>query len=89
MVETSDDSGFLYYQIENNLPLYGGGEVTGSAGKWGAVAYKKLTNDSVYMCDIYKTPLTLATSLEEAKTLYTVDNGYFDGLETSVFVRVK
>ena len=89
LVETSDDSGFLYYQIEKNLPLYGGGEVADSAGKWSAVAYKKLTNESVLMCDIYKDPLTLANSLEEAKTLYTVENHYFDGLETSVFVRVK
>ena len=57
------------------------------AGKWCAVAYKNLTADSVQMCDAYKT-YDFADSLSAAVTLYTVDNGWFAGIDTT-FTKVN
>lgn len=86
-------SGYLYYQFENDIPGWEKingewvlGTVPGTKGKWGAIAYKNLTENSVNMCDVSNDEF--ASTLEEAKTMYTVDNERFAGLSVE-WKRVK
>ena len=93
IVKVTDDSGYIYYQFEKDMTGYGAAPdftpyTVNCKGKWCAVAYKNLTADSVNMCDAYKT-YDFANSLEEAKTLYTVENKWFANLDKTEFKRVK
>ena len=91
LVTLTADSGYIYYQFEKDITGYDSSYkpfTVNAKGKWCAVAYKNLTDDSVNMCDAYKT-YDFAASLEEAKTLYTVENGWFSALNTTEFKRVK
>ena len=86
ILKISDNAGFLYYQFEDNVTGYDAANnyapyTVECAGKWCAVAYKSLTADSVQMCDAYKT-YDFADSISTAVTLYTVDNGWFGGINT-------
>ena len=86
----SETSGYLYYQLENDLPDYSttpAGTISGTAGKWFATAYKNLTDDSVNMCDAYK-DFDLPADLYTAIETYTVANGWFDYLDTTEFIKV-
>ena len=91
--KVDETSGYLYYQFENDIPGWEQingewvqGTVPGTKGKWGAVAYKNLTVTSVNMCDMDNSEF--ASTLEEAKTMYTIDNERFAGL-TVEWKRVK
>ena len=91
--ETSETSGYLYYKFEDDITGYGPApEYTPytieCAGKWGAIAYKDLTANGVHMCDAYKTYDFVAT-LEDAVLTYTIDNGWFDYLNTTEFLKVE
>ncbi len=90
--EVSDTAGFIYYKFSDDMTGYGPGPeyapyTVECAGKWCAVAYKNLTADSVQMCDAYKT-YDFADSLSKAVELYTVENGWFAGIETT-FTKVN
>ena len=92
VAKTSETSGYIYYQFSQNMTGYGPGPdyepyTVECAGKWCAVAYKNLTADSVQMCDAYKT-YDFAESLSKAVELYTVDNGWFAGINTT-FTKVN
>ena len=85
--EVSETSGYIYYKFSDDMTGYGPAPdytpyTVECAGKWCAVAYKNLTADSVQMCDAYKT-YDFAESLSKAVELYTVDNGWFSGIETT------
>ena len=84
--EVSETSGYIYYKFSDDITGYGPAPdytpyTIECAGKWCAVAYKNLTADSVQMCDAYKT-YDFAESLSAAVVLYTVDNGWFGGINT-------
>ncbi len=86
----SETSGYLYYQLENDLPDYSTtptGTISGTAGKWFATAYKNLTSDTVNMCEAYKN-FDLPEDLYTAIETYTVANGWFDYLDTTEFTKV-
>ncbi len=90
--EVSETSGFIYYKFSDDITGYDAAAnyapyTVECAGKWCAVAYKNLTADSVQMCDAYKT-YDFAESLSKAVELYTVDNGWFAGIETT-FTKVN
>ena len=72
----TDTSGYLYFQLENNLPDYStnpAGTIAGTAGKWFAIAYKN-----------FDLPEDLYTAIET----FTVANGWFDYLDTTEFTKV-
>ncbi len=77
----TEDSGYLYYQFSENVNGYDADsntyEIENTKGKWCAVTFKELTATTVKMCDAYK-DYTFAESLDEAVSLYTIDNGYFN-----------
>ncbi len=88
--EVTKDSGYIYYEFDHNItgytPDYAPLEVE-SKGKWCAIAYKVLTENSVKMCDAFK-DYTFASTKDEAVALYTISNGYFAGIDTT-FTRVN
>lgn len=91
--KVDETSGYLYYQFQNDIPGWEQingewvqGTVPGTKGKWGAVAYKNLTDTSVNMCDNDNT--AFASTLEEAKTMYTVEKERFAYIDT-LFTRVN
>ena len=84
VVEETDDSGYVYYQFETDITGYDASfkpYTVAAKGKWCAIAYKDLTKSSVKMCDAYKT-YDFAASLDDAKKLYTIENGWFAGIDT-------
>ena len=87
----TEDSGYLYYQFSENVIGYDANfapyTIENSKGKWCAIGYKKLTAASVQMCDAYK-DYGFAESLEDAVSLYTIENGYFNSI-TTVFTKVE
>ena len=91
VAKTSETSGYIYYQFSEDILGYDAEWnsiiIEGSKDKWCAVAYKNLTADSVQMCDAYKT-YDFADSLSKAVELYTVDNGWFAGINTT-FTKVN
>ena len=87
VAKTSENSGYIYYKFSQNITGYDAANnyapyTVECTGKWCAVAYKNLTATSVQMCDAYKT-YDFADSLSKAVELYTVENGWFAGIETT------
>ena len=71
VVKTDETSGVIY--IKYTLAMN-----PSDVGKWYAVAYKNLTANSVELSGAYKADGKTSTeTLEEAKTEFTVANGYF------------
>ena len=92
VAKTSETSGYIYYKFSQNITGYDAANnyapyTVECTGKWCAVAYKNLTATSVQMCDAYKT-YDFADSLSKAVELYTVENGWFTGIETT-FTKVN
>ena len=92
--KVDETSGYLYYQFQNDIPgwvevdgKWVQSTVSGTKGKWGAVAYKNLTDTSVNMCD--NDNKAFASTLEEAKSMYTVENKRFEYLDTTEFTKLK
>lgn len=70
IVESDSASGYLY--IKYTMAPYG------TVGNWYALSYKELTDTSVKLSSAYKVGGMGDTgTLEEAKTEFTVENGYF------------
>ena len=84
--EINEDSGYIYYQFEKNITGYTGTypymtEIEVEAkGKWGAIAYIKLQDDKVLMCDVYDPAYDFPEDLEKCKAKYTIDAGYFSNM---------
>lgn len=80
--KTSETSGYIYMQYTkagyqaNSDWIYS--ESAPDVGKWYAVSYKDLTDSSVKLSAAYKAGgKTSTTTIDEAKTEFTIENGYF------------
>lgn len=72
--EVDDASGYVYVKYTT----VGTGMDAALVGKYYAFAYKKLSDSAVQMSNAYKsTGVTNESTLDEAKTEFTIDNGYF------------
>ena len=85
-ISYTDDSctvGYLYFIYIKAYMVSESGDWSYSesapdVGKWYAVSFKDLTSNSVKISGAYKTNGKTSTeTLEEAKTEFTVENGYF------------
>ena len=86
ITRTSEDSGYIYYQFSENVTGYDAEfnpYTVNSKGKWSAIAFKNLTKDSVQMCDVYDATYAFPATLEECISKYTIDGGYFAGINTT------
>ena len=86
VAKTSETSGYIYYQFSENVTGYDADfnpYTVNSKGKWGAIAFKNLTKDSVQMCDVYDAAYDFPATLEECISKYTIDGGYFAGINTT------
>ena len=68
---------FLKYTVSAN-PDYSYSNTAPDVGKWYAVSYKNLTQNSVSLSGAYKADGKTSTeTIDEAKKEFTVENGYF------------
>ena len=58
-------------------------------GKWYAIAFKDLTETTAHICGASKGSDYSAENLEEAKTKFTIDNGYFTFYDGTACTVVK
>ncbi len=77
VVPLSETSGtiFIKYTVAA-MPDWSYSSEAPDVGKWYAVSYKDLTENSISLAGAYGTKSS-AETLEEAKTEFTVENGYF------------
>ena len=76
---TNDEatSGYIYIKYTRAMnPDYSYSETAPDVGKWYAIAFKELTASSVSLSGAYGTVSSTST-LEEAISTFTIDNGYF------------
>ena len=73
----SDTAGtiFIKYTVSMNAD-YTYSSTAPDVGKWYAISYKNLTDNSVSLSGAYG-KLTSTDTLEEAKKEFTIENGYF------------
>ena len=84
IVEGANNTGFVYGQFNDAAHIGYGATV----GQWYALYYTDLTDKSVKLYQPYKSGgKGGCNSLEEAKTEYTLANGYFNLSNPSVGVR--
>ena len=78
--KTSENSGYIYIQYTKAANAdWTYSETAPDVGKWYAVSYKDLTDSTIKLSGAYKTDGKSATStIEEAKSEFTIENGYFD-----------
>ena len=82
VLKTTADSGYIYYQFSTDVTGYGPAPDYASftieaKGKWGAIAFKDLTANSVKMCDFADPSSEFPTTLEDCIKKYTIESGYF------------
>ena len=90
--KTASDAGFLYYQFEKNVTGYDSAFnpfTVQSTGKWGAVAFKNLTANSVNMCDMNDSTYDFPATLEECFKKYTGKREYFASLDSMEWTKVN
>ena len=77
--KTSENSGYIYIQYTKAANAdWTYSETAPDVGKWYAVSYKDLTDSTIKLSAAYKADGKTATAtIEEAKSEFTVDNGYF------------
>ncbi|MDY4902884.1 MAG: hypothetical protein SO116_08470 [Treponema sp.] len=80
---TGSSSGYIYFKytkaLEINGSEYSYTENAPDVGKWYAVSFKGLTENTVQISAAYKKGGETSTeTLEEAISEFTVENGYFD-----------
>ena len=76
---TNDEetAGYIYIKYTRAMnPDYSYSETAPDVGKWYAIAFKELTASSVSLSGAYGTVSSTST-LEEAISTFTIDNGYF------------
>ena len=76
---TNDEknSGYIYIKYTRAMnPDYSYSETAPDVGKWYAIAFKELTASSVSLSGAYGTVSSTST-LEDAISTFTIDNGYF------------
>lgn len=79
--KTSDNSGFIYFKYTRSaLPDWTYSEDAPDVGKWYAVMYKELTENTVFISGAYKADgKTSCKTVKEAINEFTVENGYYAG----------
>ena len=85
--KTSETSGYLYYQFSKPIYLFGVGTVD-VTGKWGAMAFQNLTENSVQMCDADYSDNEFVSTIDDCVTKYTKEAGKFNYI-TTPFTRVS
>ena len=79
VIESSDSSGYIYIKYTKSMNADGSySETAPDVGKWYAISYKNLTDDTVSISGAYKAGgATSMESLDEAVSEFTIENGYF------------
>lgn len=76
----SDSAGIVYIKYTRSI-IYGSTDYSENApdvGKWYAISYKNLTDDTVSISGAYKSGGATSTeTLDEAVSEFTIENGYF------------
>ena len=76
----SDSAGIVYIKYTRSI-IYGSmdySETAPDVGKWYAISYKNLTDDTVSISGAYKSGGATSTeTLDEAVSEFTIENGYF------------
>lgn len=77
--KTGDDSGYIYLKYTKSMNTdYSYSESAPDVGKWYAVSYKGLTQNTIQLSGAWKEGGETSTeTLEEAIREFTVENGYF------------
>lgn len=76
----SDSAGIIYIKYTRSI-IYGSRDYSENApdvGKWYAISYKNLTDDTISISGAYKSwGATSTETLDEAVSEFTIENGYF------------
>lgn len=80
VIESSDSSGYIYIKYTKAMNAdWSYSENAPDVGKWYAISYKNLTDDTVSISGAYKSGggATSTETLDEAVSEFTIENGYF------------
>lgn len=79
VIESSDSAGYIYIKYTKAMNAdYSYSETAPDVGKWYAISYKNLTDDTVSISGAYKSGGAISTeTLDEAVLEFTIENGYF------------
>lgn len=79
VIESSDSSGYIYIKYTKSMnDDWSYSETAPDVGKWYAISYKNLTDDTVSISGAYKSGGATSTeTLDEAVSEFTIENGYF------------
>lgn len=79
VIESSDSSGYIYIKYTKSMNAdWSYSENTPDVGKWYAISYKNLTDDTISISGAYKYGGATSTeTLDEAVSEFTIENGYF------------
>lgn len=80
VIESSDSSGYIYIKYTKSMnDDWSYSETAPDVGKWYAISYKNLTDDTVSISGAYKSGggATSTETLDEAVSEFTIENGYF------------
>lgn len=79
VIESSDSSGYIYIKYTKSMnDDLSYSENAPDVGKWYAISYKNLTDDTVSISGAYKSGGATSTeTLDEAVSEFTIENGYF------------
>ena len=80
VIESSDSSGYIYIKYTKSMNAdWSYSENAPDVGKWYAISYKNLTDDTVSISGAYKSGggATSTETLDEAVSEFTIENGYF------------
>lgn len=80
VIESSDSAGYIYIKYTKAMNAdYSYSETAPDVGKWYAISYKNLTDDTVSISGAYKSGGATSTeTLDEAVSEFTIENGYFE-----------
>lgn len=80
VIESSDSSGYIYIKYTKSMNAdWSYSENAPDVGKWYAISYKNLTDDTISISGAYKYGggATSTETLDEAVSEFTIENGYF------------
>lgn len=79
VIESSDSSGYIYIKYTKSMNAdWSYSETAPDVGKWYAISYKNLTDDTISISGAYKSGGATSTeTLDEAVSEFTIENGYF------------
>lgn len=80
VIESSDSAGYIYIKYTKSMNAdWSYSETAPDVGKWYAISYKNLTDDTISISGAYKSGgATSMESLDEAVSEFTIENGYFE-----------